>query len=171
MELIKGEKYTLIFVGEMSALTVKLEVTFESQEQRERYVNSGLHTMLWFKVRGKRKIQGVLMNKAFLVFKGWDLPLRVDTDGSSFRGNACLNFVGNIDEIRAFIDAHNLNENANKGVILCVPESIHATERERAVYPEIARTISHAVVRRILDAASASAHATQLERGTAKDGE
>lgn len=146
MELIMGEKYTLVFVSEALAMTCKLEVTIwdkMTQEEKER-----LSTVVWFKQRGKRKIQAIKLKNSSMVFKGWDLPLRVDTGGSSFRGNACLNFVGDIDEIRRFIDAYNVNENASKGIVLCVGETLEGNER--VVYPEIAKTERHAVIRRVL---------------------
>lgn len=111
-----------------------------------------------FKSKGKRKQYYLKTDKRCAVFKGWDLPLHLDSDPSmrkngmhTFVGNACLNFVGDASEIRAHIEAGQLNPDFDRQIVLAIhPDNLSANDRrEEVVFPE-AVTHSHAVVSDIL---------------------
>ncbi|MFH0989863.1 MAG: hypothetical protein V1799_07600 [bacterium] len=82
-----------------------------------------------------------------LVFEGWDLPVSTDMKSfSTFRGNACLNLVGDPEVIRDFIDNRNLNPRfSRKDIVLLIPGP--DCGNEIPLYPEV--ETYHAVVQRI----------------------
>lgn len=84
--------------------------------------------------------------KYTLLFKGWDLPVKVqgevkNADGSSvMSGNACLNLAGmEAKAMREFIEANNLNPDVDKAIIL-----LHDHGTETLLYPELPTT--HGVI-------------------------
>ena len=62
---------------------------------------------------------------------------------TSYRGNACINIVGDPLEIRALIESGNINKNFSRYDSVLAIEG----EKETPVYPEV--ETSHAVVQRI----------------------
>ena len=120
--------------------------------------------------RGKRKLfQYTLLTRAYsgaslkpfegAVFEGWDQPIKADTEGNSFRGNACFNFVppsgatelGAL-EIQAWVESGQRNPFWEKWRALAVSMNVDAEHPEVVVYPELAAGAGHAVIDRILDA-------------------
>nr|WP_294806928.1 hypothetical protein [uncultured Nitrososphaera sp.] len=136
-------QYTVFYVDEMLALTHRIELTIFR-------VEAG---MIAFTQRKGRKPKAMRLKPSMLFLRGWDLGLKIDTDFSSYAGNACLNFVGNPDELRAKIDELNAYKPANKGIITYVEQSeaerISAARNKRMLYAEIA-DMGHAVVNRIM---------------------
>lgn len=140
--LIAGIQYTLFYVDEMLALTHRVELKIEKIEGDS----------VIYKPRNKRKLIGMRRLKPSMLFlRGWDLGLKIDTDFSSFAGNALLNFVGNPDEIRKKIDELNDYKQASKGIITYASEDHPNTKQ--MLYPELA-DMSHAVVQRIMSSSS-----------------
>jgi hypothetical protein len=76
-----------------------------------------------------------------IILAGWDLPFKVDTELGKFRGNACLNFIGNpnlssaklrAEAIKDYISL-NLNSNfVNRGHVILIEG-----DQEISLYPEI----------------------------------
>ena len=83
-----------------------------------------------------------------LFLEGWDLGLNVDTDYSSFNGNALINLVGNQEALRQKIEQLNKYNFTNMGII-AYAETPQEVGRMMILYPEKA-DLNHAVVRRIL---------------------
>lgn len=136
MELQEGKKYTIVIIDSGLAMTHRKEITFcGKMNERDTY-----------KEKGKRTKYYLNLNKGF-IFEGWDIPIRVDTDtGTTMRGNACFNFVGDPIVIKHWIDTKNLNTEARKGIVLVVDG-----DKEELLYPELAEE-THAVVGRIIKA-------------------
>ena len=150
MEWKVGNKYTVIGVGEMLAMTFKSEITING-------VDSKTGEPFWVE-RGKRKakIFARPVGRDMLVFEGWDLPLKTDqeqdkTAGYMMCGNACFNFLGDPNFVRDFIDKNNINEYfARHDTILAHGDKVIATSTNESgipVYPEAPTT--HAVVQRL----------------------
>lgn len=142
---INGE-YTIFEISSFMACSVRRKIIITGK-QNDRYT---------FKLKGKRKQFYLNITNTTAVFKGFNIPFYVDSDEEntingtkSFHGNACLNFVGKVEDIKKWIDENNLNENLNKAVILAVENGVYSV-----VYPDIARerlkTENHAVVESIL---------------------
>jgi len=87
--LRKGSKLTIVFIEPILATTRRIEV-------ESRGVKGDSDTPV-FVYRGKRKLVKLpfLTDKDTIILAGWDLPFKVDTEVGKFRGNACLNFIGN----------------------------------------------------------------------------
>ena len=103
-----------------------------------------------FKQKGKRKEYYLDINEKTAIFKGWDIPIHCDSEGGSFRGNACLNFIGSKEEIKNFIDFNNINEILDKSIILAVSQTVGKGAKEVVVYPDQVIPGSHAVIDRVL---------------------
>ena len=116
------------------AMSVKAEIE----------VGEDYHETSTFKARGKRKIYKLRIDKGDLVFEGWDLPIKLDTETNTCRGNACYNFVTNEPEkLKEFIKTKNLNDEFyNYAHILWIDG-----EEENLLYPEL--NSHHAVIERI----------------------
>ena len=95
----EGEKYTVIGVGSMMAMTFKHEITCKG-------INPIDNEPIWV-AKGKRKKQLFRepIGREMLVFKGWNIPLKIDSEAEPERtgtgmtsmimcGNACFNFLG-----------------------------------------------------------------------------
>lgn len=130
-----GENYTFLYVDSFMALTHKVE-------QYQNLLN------ISFKQRGKRKEGNLLLTDSMLFLEGWDLGLNVDTDYSSFSGNALINLVGNQEVLRQKIEQLNKYAFSNMGII-AYAETPQEVGRMMILYPDKA-DLNHAVVRRIL---------------------
>ena len=106
-----------------------------------------------FVIGRKRKLQQ-FNDKArtdMLVFEGWDIPLKCDSDQEgnyTMRGNACYNFLGDVKTIRDYIENNNINEFFNRfdAILACEPGTNNGAT-EIPVFPEVPTT--HAVVIRV----------------------
>lgn len=96
-----NQKLTLVFISSMLATTVKREIiTTRQVDGRQAY-----------KARGKRKEYYLKLDNEMLVFDGWQLPYKLDTDTNQFAGNSCYNFIAqNWGYLKTFIRDKNLNE-------------------------------------------------------------
>jgi len=141
-------KYTLIYVGESMALTYKVEVEVLEFNEIENYAQYTDLVEMVFKVRRKRKLSALKLKSSMLLLSGWDLGLMVDTDLNSFKGNACLNFVGNPEEVKKKIEGYNKNSFVDLGIITIADEE--NPTNEKVLYPEKAN-LNHAVINRLMN--------------------
>lgn len=143
MKYLLGSKLTIFSVSSFMATTLKQEVEIVSESQ-DRAV---------FRTQSKRKLFFLPeFNDSTLVFEGWDLPIKTDSDVFSkeemfttnlMRGNACLNLVGDIELIREYVQHKNLNENFKRlDVVIQIDGA-----KENPVFWNV--PTNHAVVERI----------------------
>lgn len=142
-----GQQITLIGVSSM-AFTSFTQVTI-TRELNGKYV---------IKHKGKRK-EYYLSNpeETTLVFEGWDIPFTTDAEAPAvngvkkFRGNACINLVGNEEIIREYVTTKNINPDfTGLGVIVLIDG-----DNEKVLFPEI--ETHHAVIDRYKEKAQAMA--------------
>ncbi len=145
--IITPGKYTSYCIGGM-ATTVKLEIQIVTAKVLE----NG-HTEIHYKIGGKRAIHvDRIREDKHILIPCWGLQLKVDSDFSSFSGNACFNFVADsIDIVKDYIE--------NKAITEATPNILGAclfTPTSKAggfeldgelVYPEV--EIQHAVIARL----------------------
>lgn len=96
-----NQKLTLITVSAFLATTCKQEITTTRQvDGRQAY-----------KLRGKKKEYYLKVDAETLVFDGWALPYKVDTDTSSFEGTGGYNFLvtASPTALKMFIISKNIN--------------------------------------------------------------
>jgi hypothetical protein len=161
-QLRAGMKLTIISISEFMAHTQRSEVTVVSVTEPIRCgYNDEKYRCGSFKNRGKRKTYYLDLKDDTIVFEGWDLPIRTDSEVlpgnaasgcyKSFSGNACFNLCGNPDTIRDYIDNRNLNPIFNpieKGkVVHCGGLDVKDDGDGTLLYPDV--EIRHAVVDRI----------------------
>jgi hypothetical protein len=149
MEFEVGKKYTTFEISDFMACTVKREIVIKDKDERGTI----------FALRGKRKRFYTRCTESMAIFEGWDLDIKCDADAkmvnangttySSFSGNALLNFYGNSEFVKEWIENKNLNPLLDKGLIVAITEPGN-DETEFMVYPEIAQQGHHAVAERIL---------------------
>ena len=143
-----GGNYTFLYVDSFMALTHKVEITLINITKISNYAQYQNLLNISFKQRGKRKEGNLLLTNSMLFLEGWDLGLNVDTDYSSFNGNALINLVGNQEALRQKIEQLNKYNFTNMGII-AYAETPQEVGRMMILYPEKA-DLNHAVVRRIL---------------------
>jgi hypothetical protein len=157
---VVGQKITIFAISSMMAHTVKSEVTVtkrQAPELKYGYGEKGYRLGV-LKYRGKRKEYYLTLSQECLVFEGWDLPIKIDSeipsDGISFSGNACFNLAGDKELIREYVEKRALVPvtDTGKAKILIVPTDaqgrrIGGYDDGELLYPEI--DTHHAVVNRI----------------------
>lgn len=163
MELELNKEYTIISMNSM-AMTSKIEGIIVAVEENTGYENQYLK--LTFKQRGKRKlVYFTPKTKNTLIFRGYDLPLKVDSEFSHFCGNALINLVGfNPSEIKLYVEEKNLNTSIDKAIIVCWKmldsNDYSADEKEVSIlYPEVAKISGHAILNRLLEKQGINEHA------------
>jgi hypothetical protein len=147
-----GQKLTLIWIDSMMALSHRQEIEVRSVQEPTRtgYQNEKTRQGT-YRVRGKRKDYYLDLGHDTLVFDGWDIPFKVDSEvGNTFSGNACFNLVGDPAVIREWVETKQLNTHIGdpaKSEILVWPAKREVNTEGTPLYPEIAST--HAVINRI----------------------
>jgi hypothetical protein len=165
MSLSPGQRITLVTIDEMLALSHRHELEVRSIIDPPDLV--GYHKLprvATVRQRGKRKEQYLDLRPDVIVLDGWDLPIRVDTEGGGvFSGNACFNFVGDPDVIRKTLETRAiipLTDDAKAKVLVWPPNRATCGDDGAVVlFPDI--ETHHAVVNRLksnLRAAAALAH-------------
>ncbi len=150
-----GEKYTVIAVSDSFAMTNKTEIKVKEVKED----GSPIFTLA---PRG-RKLKQLMGNGRtdHLVFHGWDIELKIDSEAKQIEvgqgllggvimcGNACYNFLGTPEFVKNYIEKYNLNGYFNRyDSILAHGERVTDNdESAEPVYPETPTT--HAVVLRI----------------------
>ena len=147
-----GQKITIINIDDMMAMCHRTEGTVKSvlvepiqcgyQKETTRHGT--------FTPRGKRKEFYISTKRDYsILLDGWNL-LRVDSDGSYgvMRGNACFNFVGDADTIKAILGSAiiPLTDGQKAKCILC------DGDKETLLWPEI--ETAHAVINQMKEVAS-----------------
>ncbi|SEC64054.1 hypothetical protein SAMN04489761_3368 [Tenacibaculum sp. MAR_2009_124] len=85
------------------AITCKTESTIHGHNEKGYYG----------KIKGKRKKVYLINDPQNLLFVGWELPIKADTETNQFIGNARLNLLGNSkEEVKKYVleNAVNLTE-------------------------------------------------------------
>lgn len=146
---INGQ-YTVVGISSMLAMTNKMEI-------KVRDIDADGNVVFVFK--GKRKLKTFMddTRTKMIVFPGWEIPLKIDSDqetpkgeymgGYMTCGNACYNFMGTPDEVRHYIDKNNLNEYFNRHDAVLAHGKKVISGSGVPVYPEVPTT--HAVVLKI----------------------
>lgn len=142
IRLSEGDKITVFGIGGFMANTTKTEWTVMGKEG-DRYIG---------RPRGKRKQYYIALDNEKIVLRGWDCPVKVDSEirvdegsftRSTFRGNACYNLAGvSIEQLKALIETQ-INPLFDKMAHILHIEG----DKETIVYPEL--ETSHAVINRM----------------------
>lgn len=143
-----GGNYTFLYIDSFMALTHRIEINLINLTKISNYAQYQNLLNISFKQRGKRKENNMLLTESMIFLEGWDLGLNVDTDYSSFNGNALINLVGNQEVLRQKIEQSNKYNFTNLGII-AYAETPQEIGNMMILYPEKA-DLNHAVVRRIL---------------------
>ena len=91
-------KYTMYGMSFM-AITIKNEITIKGYDEGK--------DLYYYSKKGKRKQFYVELKSDVLILPGWD-NIKIDGDTDCFSGNAMLNFMGTVEEVKAA-----LKENKN----------------------------------------------------------
>ena len=141
INLTIGEKYKVFGISSFMAHTFKQEITIKSfDELKQKHIYTPI---------GKRKSYYLPIDSSSVVVPIGS-KLKADSETGQFSGNALLNFVGDVEEIREIIEKENLNPYLDKSVIVAVSED---RTKETPVYLELAKANAHnhAVMRRIME--------------------
>lgn len=104
-------RYTFFLISEMMACTQRLELEVQELKNIDSYAQYTHLSQLVFKQKGKRKLLDIYLKSDCLIFEGWDLPFKIDTDTNSFMGNARFNFIAdNKEQLIKEIQQKNLNK-------------------------------------------------------------
>ena len=135
-----GKKYSVYFINAMAMTSASEIIVMDKKE----------NGMPIFKYAGKRKLFsfGSMRPCEFLIFEGFDQPIKTDMQTSRmWRGNACLNFCGDPEAIRGWIDQYQLNSDFNEHEKVLAHLDLNGDGV--LVYPEKYHG-GHAVIDRIL---------------------
>jgi hypothetical protein len=153
--LYVGQRLTIITIDDALGLTHRIEIEIRDVQPPQPTGYENEKTRLGTcRMRGKRKDFQFAIARDTLVFEGWDIPFRADTDGGGmFSGNACYNLVGDPAVIREWIETRQLNPGVGaeaRAKILVWPAKRESVNVEPTMlYPEIGT--SHAVINRLKD--------------------
>lgn len=145
IKFIKGERYTVISINEMLCSTQRNEIE----------ITGDFNGRTGYKHRGKRKEFYLKLKSETLLFRGWDLPIKADTDSSAgFAGNACYNLVANSpEELKTFLHTSliDLTQDMKAKVFYISMTDFKAGKihNGQLLYPEI--ETHHAVINRHKD--------------------
>jgi hypothetical protein len=152
--LTQGQKITLVRIDDMMALThrYELEVRQVLPEPHQRVGYYQHPRVAIVRPKGKRKDQYYDLRPDDLVFDGWNVPFKADTEvGGIFSGNACFNLVGLPSDIKAFIETKAvfpITDSSKAKVIVWPAKRTACGDSEGALlYPEI--DTHHAVIERM----------------------
>lgn len=138
-----GQKITIFGINWM-AMTSRMEVTVRDVKEEGKLVCEERP-----KPRQRnRKVYGFnVLKPDVLVFDGWDLPISCDSASfNGFRGNACLNMVGDLAVVRDYVKNRNLNPKFSRfDSVLLVTADLDAPEE--CVFPDA--PTSSAIVERV----------------------
>lgn len=141
-----GNKYTMMGVSNLMAMTFKREITITDIQKIDEYAQYSNIYKLIFREKGKRKPRGIFISTGMIFIKGWNTELKVDTEFSSFSGNALINLVGESKKCKEIIERDNAFKHTDKGRITYTENEFG---NKKMLYPEQADQ-EHAVVRRIM---------------------
>jgi hypothetical protein len=153
MALAIGQRVTLLTIDEALAMThrYELEVRLAREPQQAGYEGRKSRVAV-VRQRGRRKDFYLDLGAEDILFDGWGLPFRTDTEGGGvMSGNACYNLVGEPDAIRECIEnraALLASEGAKAKILISRAERTQCDDEGLALlYPDI--ETHHAVVNRL----------------------
>ncbi len=136
MENLKvDQKYTVFKIGGMAA-TGRLSIKIK------KYVNGRpVFASKGEKAMGRKQFF-LTVDHETLLFEGWDLPFKANTEYRSFTMNAMMNLVGDKEVIKDYIENKNLNPDfTRKDFILIWDAENYSTEgKNELLYPEAETT-------------------------------
>jgi hypothetical protein len=157
-----GSKFSLFRIDSCLAMTHRqdIEVVEYTEDGSPIYKEAGKRKRLIFNISRRRYSSAPVEIFDGAIFKGWNQPITCDTDdrvkgvesngfiSRQMRGNACYNFVGTPEAVKAWIDTYQLNPYFEKEKVL----AIYGTKEsdEAVVYPELYKG-GHAVIDRMLN--------------------
>lgn len=139
MELNQNGKYTMFEISNMMACTIRREIKVVRFNEEE--------NILFFKEGRKKTVHSRKIEKDMALFHSWDLPFVADFDTGNFQGNAMVNLVGKIDEIKDWFGTKQLNHTFEK-YKLTWRGTKEDPRNSHLVYPELAEEerSGHAVI-------------------------
>lgn len=147
-----GGKYTCFHIDSMMAMTHKAEIQVkEINPEHFVFVARGKRKLLMKRWESRSYQSAPLEPIDWAIFEGWDQPITCDTDRygqgsvSIMRGNACYNFMGTPEQVRAWIEAGQLNPFFETYKALAIEGQL-----ETVVFPEHVITGNHAVIDRLM---------------------
>ena len=143
-----GKKYTLYRMSFLASTVMsEIKVTELDPEGNPVYQMRNGRKRLLLKLFTRQYESAPLKPFSGAVFEGWDQPIKCDSETTTFRGNACFNFVADPLEVRAWMESGQLNPVFEKYRVLACGRD---NNEEEMVYPELYEG-GHAVLDRILD--------------------
>lgn len=141
-----NKQYTIIGIGKMLAMTWKDEIKVVALRN-----DNPIDPIFVQKGKRKKKVLGSdSWRTETLVFEGWDLALKIDSDQEhidgckTMIGNACFNFMGKVEFVKEFIETKNINDYFNeKDHVLAHGERVTDKSGD-IVFPEVPTT--HAII-------------------------
>lgn len=128
-----NQKLTIILISDMLATTTKREIKTTRQiGGRQAYA-----------VRGHRKEYYLIITPHMLVFDGWEIPHKVDTETQQFAGNGLYNFVTKrYGDLKTFLTTKNLNKRfTGWGKIVYQIEQLRGDNAAPVFSPEEIKTL------------------------------
>lgn len=105
-----GKSYWMYFINEF-AMTLKKQIIITTYNIISEFAQYQNVIQLTYKETGKKRISTILLKSSMLFL---NTELKIDTDYSSFKGNAKLNFVLETDDFPAVLKEKIQNENKYK---------------------------------------------------------
>jgi hypothetical protein len=137
----------------MTPVTVFEISSFLAHTQRfETYLISEGENDILCEHKVKRKLYSKRFKKSdCIILAGHNLPVKADSDGNSWSGNACFNLIGDAETVKKLIEEKAVYSVSNK-----LKEKITIGDgskqwNEDLLYPDLAKLSNHAVVRRMVE--------------------
>lgn len=110
MENLLGKQVT-VFVINWLAMTSAVRGTVIQHDQSIGLTAARIKVLLAKAPRKRKEFISVIpLERDVLVFEG-DAPFKADTESNgTMHGNACLNFVGKIEDVTQYVETKNLND-------------------------------------------------------------
>jgi hypothetical protein len=162
MNIELNQDYTIIALNGM-AMTIKH--CFNVLDFKEGTGYEKRHFEITFKEKGKRKARVFSPEmKHTLIFKGSNIPFKVDSDFNHFQGNALINLVSdNAEMVKKYIEEMNLNPAVEKyRIVMWKLEGDDYNQDEKTLtilYKDLAVKEGHAVMNRYLEEQGTTEHA------------
>jgi hypothetical protein len=158
MALAQAQRVTLLRIDEALAMTHRYELEVRSLTTPEAVGwNKAQTRVAVVRQRGRRKDFYLDLKPDEILFDGWELPVKADTEaGGVIAGNACFNLVGDPEVIRQLIEtraALPVSDAAKAKVIVTREARTRCDdEGQELLYPEI--ETHHAVIARMRERAA-----------------
>lgn len=140
-KLYVGQKLTIFFTDSTLAMTRRTFLEVRSVMQPTKVPGDGEERIRLgtYRVPRRRRESFLDVPPTWLLFDGWDVPFKADTDGPGMSaGNACYNLVGDASVIREWIETKNLNPrigDAHKAKVLAWSETRDSASEGTLVFP------------------------------------